>query len=155
VRYAEQLRWLHDAFPPEQVLVLVYDDFRADNEATVRQVLRFLELDATGPIETVETKPLNAVRSMRLHQLRRAIRRARLNPAAGNPLLRAYDSVAPKRLRSERIAASLRNAAYEPQAPADDVLALELRRRFKGEVEAASEYLGRDLIALWGYDRIS
>ncbi|HWF32085.1 MAG TPA: sulfotransferase [Solirubrobacteraceae bacterium] len=155
VRYAQQLRWIHDVFPPEQVLVLIYEDFRADNEATVRQVLSFLALDAAGPIETVETKPLNAVRSMRLHQLRRAIRLAHLNPKAGSPLLRAYDRLAPRRLRSEAIAADLRRAAYEPQAPADDALALELRRRFKGEVQAASEYLGRDLVALWGYDRIS
>jgi hypothetical protein len=155
VRYAEQLRRLHDAFPREQVLVLIYDDFRADNEATVRQVLRFLDLDATVPIETVETKPLNAVRSMRLHQLRRAIRLAGLNPRAGSPLLRTFDKLAPKPLRSDAIAARFRRVAYEPQAPADDALALELRRRFKGEVEAASEYLGRDLVALWGYDRIS
>ena len=155
VRYAEQLRRLHAAFPPEHVLVLIYDDFRADNEGTMREVLRFLELDATAPIKTIETKPLKAVRSMRLHQLRRVIRRAHLNPSAGNPLLRAYDRVAPRQLRTEAFAAGLRSAAYAPQAPADDALALELRRRFKGEVEAASEYLGRDLIALWGYDRIS
>jgi hypothetical protein len=31
---------------------------------------------------------------------------------------------------------------------------LELRRRFKGEVEALSDYLGRDLVSLWGYDSI-
>jgi len=155
VRYAQQLEWLHDAFPREQVLVLIYDDFRADNEGTVREVLRFLALDATGPIETVETRPLNAVRSMRLHQFRRAIRLAQLNPSAGSPLLRAYDKLAPSALRSEAIAAGLRHAAYEPQAPADGALALELRRRFKGEVEAVGEYLGRDLLTLWGYDRIS
>ena len=29
----------------------------------------------------------------------------------------------------------------------------ELRRRFKPEVESLSDYLGRDLVALWGYDR--
>ena len=29
----------------------------------------------------------------------------------------------------------------------------ELRRRFKGEVVALSEYLGRDLVTLWGYGR--
>ena len=29
---------------------------------------------------------------------------------------------------------------------------LELRRRFKPEVVALSEYLGRDLVTLWGYD---
>ncbi|MGO9320439.1 MAG: sulfotransferase family protein, partial [Solirubrobacteraceae bacterium] len=43
VRYVEQLRRFHDAFPAEQVLVLIYDDFRRDNEATVRAVLRFLD----------------------------------------------------------------------------------------------------------------
>ncbi len=155
VRYVEQLKRLYDAFPREQVLVLIYDDFRADNEATVREVLRFLQLDATGPVETVETKPLDAVRSMRLHQLRRAIRLAGLNPKAGSPLLRAFDKLAPTALRSEAIAARFRRVAYQPQAPPDDALALELRRRFKGEVQAASDYLGRDLVALWGYDRIS
>ena len=30
----------------------------------------------------------------------------------------------------------------------------ELRRRFKPEVVALSEHLGRDLVTLWGYDRI-
>ena len=43
----EQLRRYHAVFPPEQVLVLIYDDFRRDNEATVRTVLRFLEVDDT------------------------------------------------------------------------------------------------------------
>ncbi len=32
VRYVEQLRRYHAVFPREQVLVLIYDDFRADNE---------------------------------------------------------------------------------------------------------------------------
>ncbi len=31
---------------------------------------------------------------------------------------------------------------------------VELRRRFKPEVVAASEYLERDLVALWGYDDV-
>ncbi len=155
VRYAEQLKRLHDAFGREQVLVLIYDDFRADNEATVRQVLRFLGADETLPVQTVETKPLTAVRSVRLHQLRRAIRRSGLNPAAGGRVARTVDAIAPGRLGSERIAAAFRRLAYEPQAPPDERLMLELRRRFKGEVQAASDYVGRDLVTLWGYDRIS
>ncbi|OLE04734.1 MAG: hypothetical protein AUI36_42685, partial [Cyanobacteria bacterium 13_1_40CM_2_61_4] len=51
VRYVEQLQRYHAVFPPEQVLALIYDDFRRDNEGTVRQVLRFLEVDETHPIE--------------------------------------------------------------------------------------------------------
>ena len=31
---------------------------------------------------------------------------------------------------------------------------LEIRRRFAGEVTALSEYLGRDMVKLWGYDEL-
>ena len=57
VRYVEQLRRYHAEFPPENVLVLIYDDFRADNEGTVRAVLRFLEVDDTVQIERATGKP--------------------------------------------------------------------------------------------------
>src|SRR5437660_5616201 len=48
VRYVEQLRRYHAAFPPEQVLVMIYDDFRLDNEAAVRTALAFLGVDDTA-----------------------------------------------------------------------------------------------------------
>lgn len=154
VHYVEQLQRLRDAFPPEQLLVLIYDDFRRDNEGTVREVLRFLDVDDTVAIETIETKPLDAVRSMPLHRLRRAIRKAGLNPAKKGRLTRVIDAVAPTRLRSDQLSALFRRVAYTAQAPADEQLMRELRRRFKGEVVAISEYLDRDLVALWGYDAL-
>ncbi len=65
VRYVEQLRRYHAVFPREQLLVLIYDDFRADNEATVRQVLRFLEVDDTrrGGGRRRPTRPSGCARS--------------------------------------------------------------------------------------------
>ena len=30
----------------------------------------------------------------------------------------------------------------------------ELRQRFRPEVEALSDYLGRDLVTFWGYDEL-
>jgi hypothetical protein len=154
VRYVEQLRRIRDAFPPEQVLVLIYDDFRRDNEGTVREVLRFLDVDDTLPIETIETKPLKAVRSMPLHRLRRAIRKAGLHPAKRGRLSRAIDAVAPPRLRSDRLSAMFRRVAYtEDSAPSAELMQ-QLRRRFKPEVVALSDYLDRDLVTLWGYDAI-
>ncbi|HEX3434361.1 MAG TPA: sulfotransferase domain-containing protein [Solirubrobacteraceae bacterium] len=155
VRYAEQLQRLHDAFPREQVLVLIYEEFRRDNMATLRQVLEFLGVDPDAPIEPVETKKLEDVRSMRLHQLRRAIRKAGLNPASRGRVVKALDALPPRALTGDSISAAFRRVAYRPQRPADDELMLELRRRFKPQVEAAGEYLGRDLVTLWGYDRIS
>jgi sulfotransferase family protein len=154
VRYADQLRRLHEAFPREQVLVLVYEDFRRDNDGVVREVLDFLGLDTSVSIAPVETKPLNGVRSMRLHKLRRVIRRARLHPGAKGPVVRTLDAIAPQRLSGDAISAAFRRIAYRPQQPADEELMRRLRRRFKPQVEAASAYLGRDLTGQWGYERI-
>ena len=39
-----------ELFGRERVLVLIYEDYRRDNEATVRSVLRFLEVDENVPI---------------------------------------------------------------------------------------------------------
>ena len=40
-----------------------------------------------------------------------------------------------------------------PRSP-DERVILELRRRYKPEVVALSEYLGRDLVTLWGYEHV-
>jgi hypothetical protein len=154
VRYVEQLRRFHAVFPPEQVLVLIYEDFRRDNEATVRTVLRFLEVDDTAPIETIDTKPLKAVRSLHLHQLASAARTARLNPVEAGAVGRAVHALTPKLLRSDAFRARWRRVVYRTPAPPDEEFVLELRRRFKPEVMAISDYLGRDLVTQWGYDGI-
>ena len=45
VRYVEQLRRYERHFGREHMLVLIYDDYRRDNAAAARSVLRFLEVD--------------------------------------------------------------------------------------------------------------
>jgi hypothetical protein len=155
VRYVEQLRRFHVSFPRERVLTLIYDDFRRDNEATVRDVQRFLDVDDTAPLQQVETEPLNAVRSMRLHQFRRAIGRADTNPTAASPLTRGLVALTPGKLRGGPISNVFRRVAYATPRPPDEAFMLELRHRFKGEVEALSDYLGRDLVTLWHYDKIA
>jgi len=154
VRYSEQMRRLHASFPPEQVLVLIYDDFRADNVATVREVQRFLGVDDTLPLQPVQTKPLKAVRSMRLHRLRRAVRRADANPAQATPLSRALSTLLPKKVRRGALSKAFRSVAYAPPKPPDERFMLELRRRYRHEVVAISEYLDRDLVTRWGYDEL-
>jgi len=156
VRYVEQLRCYEGLFPPGHILPLIYEDFRRDNEATVRRVLRFLEVDDSLPIETVEVHSgrRKAVRFMPLHHMTRALKRARHNPAAANPLARAVNTLMPGPLRSDAIARIWRRTVYSVPPPPDEELLLELRRRFKGEVVALSDHLGRDLVTLWGYDAI-
>jgi len=154
VRYVEQLRRYHAVFSPEQVLVLIYDDFRSDNEATMRRVMDFLEVDGTPPIESIETKRVKAVRSLPLHRLADGVRVARRNPAGAGRVARTVNALTPGALRSDAFRSMWRRVVYAAPRPPDEELMLELRRRFKPEVVALSDYLGRDLVTLWGYDEI-
>jgi hypothetical protein len=152
VRYVEQLRRYHDVFAPEQVLVLIYEDFRQDNEATARRVLQFLGVDDTGPIEKVEPNATVRVRSRRLYELVRAVYLGQ-GPAA-KVAKAAIKALTPSQLRRDAHVTVRRRVLFGSPQPPDEVLMTELRRRFKGEVIALSEYLDRDLVTLWGYDRL-
>jgi hypothetical protein len=77
IRYTEQLQRLHAVFPPEQVKVLIYDDFRADNESVVRDVRRFLGVDDAAPVQTLEANPTVRPRSQLLNELGPSRRRSR------------------------------------------------------------------------------
>jgi hypothetical protein len=150
VRYVEQLRRYHAEFPAEHVLVLIYEDYRRDNEATLRTVQRFLEVDDTTSIEPYQTmRTVSAVRFTHVHPLTRRLRLARQTPELAGPVARTLNSLAPKSLR-----VLWRRLVYTTPPPPDEQLMLQLRRRFKGEVEALSDYLDRDLVGLWGYDSI-
>ncbi len=152
VRYVEQLRRYHAVFSPEQVLVLIYDDFRAENEETVRRVLRFLEVDDTIAVQAKEANPTVRMRSQQLDEFVNAISVGR------GPVSRAakatLKTVMPDSVRGDALRMTLRHVVYGEVKPPQDSVMLEIRRRYKGEVAALSEYLDRDLVGLWGYDQL-
>ncbi len=152
VRYVEQLRRYHAAFPENRVLVLIYDDFRRDNVGTVRRVLRFLDVDATSPIETIEANPTVRLRSRRLNDVMQAVAMG-AGPASTVVKL-PVKALVPRSLRRKLFRTARQRVVFATPRPPDEELMLELRRRFKAEVIALSEYLDRDLVGLWGYDEI-
>jgi hypothetical protein len=152
VRYVEQLRRYHAAFGAEQVLVLIYDDFKRDNHSTVGRVLRHLGLSDTASIDQLRANPTVRVRSRRLHELMHSVS---VGDRPGARTAKAgLKMVTSRRLRRGALRVARRRVVFAQPRPPDEELMLELRRRFKGEVVAASEYLGRDLVSLWGYDSI-
>jgi hypothetical protein len=152
VQYVEQLRRYHDVFAPEQVLVLIYEDYLRDSDATFRTVLRFLEVDDTYPIEVVNANQTVRVRSRRVEDLVNAVAVGR--GPVGRATKATVKALTPRRLRDDAFQLTRRRVVYgSPRSP-DERFMLELRRRFKGEVVALSERLGRDLVSLWGYDSL-
>jgi len=150
VRYAEQLRRFRELFPAEQVLALIYDDFRADNQAFLRRVLRFLEVDDGVEIAPLEANPTVRVRSARFEDMVNAA------DQGDGGLSRAVKTTARIALPSRRLRKSAywlvrRRMVFAKPPPVDEALMRELRARFRPEVAALGECIGRDLLTLWGY----
>ncbi len=152
VRYAEQLRRFHSFFPREQVKVIIYDDFRNHNEETVRDVLRFLGVDDGVPIEVMDANPTVRMRSVRLDEMVHAVDLGR-SPVA-KAVKRTVKTITPRSLRRKAFDTVQERVVFGSPEPPDEEVLLDVRRRLKPEVEAFSDYMQRDLVALWGYDQL-
>lgn len=151
VRYVEQLRRYREHFPPERMLVLIYDDFRNDNRKVMKSIFRFLGVDELDPVPTTEPNPTVQVRSQRLDRMLRSLYMGQ------GPVSRAAKStikaiVPSRKLRRRTLERTQHGVLYGAPPPPDEELMAELRRRFKPEVVALGEFLDRDLVALWEYD---
>ncbi len=67
----------------------------------------------------------------------------------------AGKTLSTERLRRAVYYRGVRRAVWGKPPPPDQAFMDELRVRFKSEVVALSEHLSRDLVTLWGYDRIA
>jgi hypothetical protein len=153
LRYAEQLRRWRESFPAEQILVLVYEDFRADNAGTLRRVQEFLGVREESEPERLEANTSSRrMRSQRLDGLLHSVS-VGTGPVSrtAKGLVKALTS---SELRGRAMRATRRNLIYGEPIPPDETLMVEIRRRYRGEAEALGECLGRDLVSLWRYDRL-
>ncbi len=149
VRYVEQVHRYEDRFPAENILVLIYDDFRRDNEETVRRVLRFLEVDDSVAVAASDANPSVRVRSTRVNDTLQSLMMGR-GPVSG-AIKAGVKAVTPRAARLRAFEAFRQRFVYAKPASVDDGLNSELRHRFAPEVFALDQHLGRDLVGLWGY----
>jgi hypothetical protein len=138
-RYTEQVERFFDALGRERVHVILYDDFKADTLAAVRDVLRFLEVDDTFEPAIRVVNPSKRSRS-------RLVRDVAANPPG---FLRAVArAVMPAHLRKRVFRTVLNmNARPERRPPMDPQLRRRLRAEFAPEVERLGRLLERDLSA--------
>jgi hypothetical protein len=152
VRYTDQLRRFEELFGEGRLLVVIYDDFRADNDATVRRVLRFLDVDDEVQLQPWEARRTRkAVRMRRLHRVALAVQRARRGHPNARRLARTVDALTPRAMRSNRVNELFRRIVFTVPPPLDERFMRELRHQIKPEVVALSDHLGRDLVSEWGY----
>lgn len=140
VRYHEQLARCYQHFPPEQVKVVIYEQLRRDNAATLRDILAWLGLPETAPPHLEEAnvfrhgRPRAPARYLFQPRVKALVRR--LVP------LRWQDPLwhLARRLFWREVAAPLANRAAVRQA---------LQPMLDEIVGRTSELLGQDLYTLW------
>lgn len=136
-RFAEQLERYLEAFGRERVHVVLYDDFRDDTSATVREVFRFLDVDD-------EFRPaisiVNENKRVRSGRLQRAVFAPPGPIRALIPLFRRYPVA--HRLRAAVLRA---NSAARRRPPLAPELRARLTDEFRPEVERLEALLGLDL----------
>lgn len=147
-RYVEQLTRYEREFAHDQILVLIYEDFRADNSAILGQIFDFLGVPGGVTIDPRRANPSVQIRSTTAHRALYALSAIRASPAArpANTLVKSI----PEGTR-RRAVAFARDRLREPTREPDPALIAGLRAKLRPEVEALSEHLGRDLVSLWGY----
>jgi hypothetical protein len=152
VRYADQLARYHAAFPQDQVLVLIYEEFKADNAAAMRRILRFLDVDDSVALTPQEVNRTVAIRSQALDA---AVHRYSVGRGTFPSMVKTgVKALVPRRTRRALLHSVQTRVVRTQPPPPDERVMAELRQRCKPEVERLSEYLGRDLVSLWGYERV-
>lgn len=151
VKYADQLRRYREHFPAEQVLVIIYDDFKADNAATFERVCRFLDID---PTFEPEYEVHNRGKQIRSKTAQQTMRQLTHGEGALAGVKRFAKLLLPRPVRRRLTGLAYNKLVFEPKTHLDDAFVTDLKRRFKPEVERISEVLDRDLVTLWGYDRV-
>jgi len=132
-RFTEQVQRYFDLFPREHIHVIVFDDFKADNLATVQGVYRFLGVEPDFEPETPIINPNKTYRSWAVRKLQQRI------PSKAKHLV-------PSGLRQKASDAIYAlNRVYEPRKAMDATLRRELQREFAPEVAALGDLIGRDL----------
>ena len=149
VRYTEQLTRYHAVFSHEQVLVLIYEELRRDNTATMRRIFRFLEVDDSVAVVPVNANPTVALRSQALDDAmhRFSVGRGPYSRAVKT----AVKTLVPRAARRHLLHTVQEQVVHMAAPPPDEELMRELRGWLKPEVECFGTYLGRDLVTLWGY----
>lgn len=143
VRYAQQVKRYCDRFPPEQIKVVVFEEFKSENDRIYQEILEFLGVDSSFLPEYGEVN------------INKEVKFQAVNNLVNSPLIKNIS----KNLISQEFNDFVRDSIVEkflwhqaPKASMPEDIKTKLMMQYKPEVAKISELLGIDFQAKWGYD---
>ncbi|MGD9052605.1 MAG: sulfotransferase [Desulfobacterales bacterium] len=145
IKFYKQIKRYTDLFDTANIKIIIYDDFKTDNPKIYKEILEFLEVDHdfSPRFKKVNISRTNAKWPIVQHILQYPY------------LIKLAIKVLPRNLFS-KLSSTYWESFFEDEKTTqiDADFRFELMHKFKPEVHSLSEFLNRDLIKLWGYDKI-
>jgi hypothetical protein len=146
VEYYQQVKRYCDRFSPKQIKVVIFEEFKLENERVFREILDFLTVDSSF---TPEYEAVNVNKEVKFKAI---------NNLINSPLAKSIS----KNLVSQEFNEFVRDNIVErflwhqaPKAKMPEEIKVKLMKQYKPEVEKISELLDKDLVAQWGYDNLN
>ncbi len=146
VQYYQQVKRYYDRFNPDQIKVVIFEDFKSENERIYREILEFLGVE---PSFTPEYEAVNVNKEVKFKAI---------NNLVNNPLIKNIS----KNLLSQEFNEFVRDNIVErllwhqaPKATMPEEIKTKLRQQYQPQVVQISELLGVDLVTKWGYDTLN
>jgi len=146
VQYHQQVKRYCDRFGSEQIKIVVFEEFKSENERVYREILEFLGVDSSF------TPKYDAV------NVNKEVKFEAINNLVNSPLAKNIS----KNLLSQEFNEFVRDNIVEkflwhqaPKATMPEDLKIQLMQQYQHQVKQISELVGIDLSAKWGYDNLA
>ncbi len=146
VQYYQQVKRYCDRFSPNQIKVIIFEEFQSENERIFREILEFLGVDSNF---TPEYAAVNTNKEVKFKAINNLVNHPFAKSISKNLLSQEFNDF----VRDKIVERLLWNQA--PKATMPDPIKVQLMQQYKPEVIQISKLLGIDLVTKWGYDTLN
>ena len=142
VQYYQQVKRYCDRFNSDQIKVIIFEEFKSENDRIFREILEFLGVE---PGFNPEYAAVNVNKEVKFKAINNLINSPRVKNISKNLLSQEFNEF----VRDKIVEKILWHQA--PKAKMPENIKVELMQQYKSEVTKISELLDLDLLTKWGY----
>ena len=146
VNYYQQIKRYYDRFNRDRIKVIVFEEFKSDNDRVFREILDFLTVD---PNFRPEYTAVNVNKEVKFKAVNNLVNSPLVKSISKNLLSQEFNEF----VRDNIVEKFFWHQAPKTRMPED--IELKLMQQYKSEVIKTSELLGIDLVTKWGYDNLN
>jgi hypothetical protein len=145
IKYAEQVQRFLSFYNIDQIKIIIFDDLKENPQKIYRETLEFLDVD---PFFNARLDIINPNKMLKWPRLKKYTMDSPYFRKTLRFLFSSDIYAGMKRFYKDKI------VTYRPRDSIDGESRKELMVMYKKEVEKISDLIERDLITLWGYDKV-